>query len=131
MPNPRNLSQNIEDYLEAIYTLKKEKKQVRPKEIASMLGVKLPSVTEMSRKLSDKGFVKYERYGAIELTLKGKNIAKNTYEKHRFLIKFFIRLGVDEKTAARDACLAEHALSGKTISKLKEFANSRSKRRKK
>jgi len=126
-----NLSQNIEDYLEAIYILKKQKKQARTKEIASILGVKLPSVTEMSRKLSDKGLVKYERYGSIELTLKGKKIAKNTYEKHRFLTEFFIRLGVDEKTAARDACLAEHALSRKTISRLKGFANTGLKERKK
>ena len=123
-----NISQNIEDYLEAIYLLKKEKKEVRTKDIASRLGVSMPSVTEMCRKLSGIGLLKYERYGSIELALKGKNTAKNTYEKHRFLTEFFTSLGIDKKMAAKDACRAEHALSRKAISKLKEFVNEKGKK---
>ena len=43
------------------------------------------------------------------------------YEKHKLLADFFMMLGVDEKTAMHDACLAEHTLSRKTISRLRGF----------
>jgi Mn-dependent DtxR family transcriptional regulator len=35
------------------------------------------------------------------------------------LTKLFIRLGVDEETAAADACRIEHYLSGKTFDAIK------------
>ena len=35
---------------------------------------------------------------------------------------FFMQLGVDEKTAAEDACKAEHILSEQTLEKIRERA---------
>ncbi len=115
------LSQSLEDYLEIIYLLKKEKGNVRVKDVALNLNVSLPSVTEMIRKLAKKGFVRYKRYGMIELTISGGVIARNTYRKHKLLAKFFLSLGIDEKTALHDSCLAEHILSKKTLNKIEEF----------
>jgi len=114
-------TKSIEDYLEAIHLLDKEKGEVKVNDIAANLDVKLPSVTQMIRKLSDKGLVSYKSYGPIELTQKGREIAKNVYSRHQLLAEFFISVGVDQKTALKDACLAEHALSKKTIDKLKIF----------
>ena len=116
------LSKSSEDYLEAIYLIKTIKKVVRVKDIASNLGIKLPSVTEAVGKLSEKGFVKYERYGFIELTKKGEVFAKGVYQKHKVLLKFFTKLlGLDKKTALQDACNMEHGLSKKTLIKLMRF----------
>ena len=115
------LSQSLEDYLEMIYLLKKEKGNVRVKDIALRLNVSLPSVTEMIRKLAKKGLVKYKRYGVVELTTKGGIVARNTYRKHKLLVNFFLSLGVDEKTALHDSCLAEHILSKKTLNRIEEF----------
>ena len=115
------LSKSIEDYLKAIYLLKRKKNIVRVTDIASRLGISLPSVTEVIRKLAGKGLVTFERYGPIELTEKGGKIAKRVYGKHKLLAHFFMMLGVDEKTAMHDACLAEHTLSRKTIGRLKNF----------
>jgi len=114
-------SQSLEDYLEIIYLLKKEKGNVRVKDIALRLSISLPSVTEMIRKLAKKRLVKYKRYGLVELTIAGEDIAKKVYTIHRLLTKFFLSIGVDEKTALHDACLAEHVLSKKTLNKINEF----------
>ena len=118
------LSKSLEDYLEIIYLLNIEKNEARVKDIAMRLGVSLPSVTEMVRKLAKKGLVKYERYGIVELTVKGEAMAKNVYKKHEVLTNFFLSIGIDKTTAMHDACLAEHVLSRKTISKINEFIGS-------
>jgi len=115
------LSQSLEDYLEIMYLLKKERGNVRVKDIALRLNVSLPSVTEMIRKLAKRGFVKYKRYGIIEITTTGEAIARNIYKKHKLLTKFFLSLGIDKKTALHDSCLAEHILSKKTLNKIEEF----------
>ena len=75
----------------------------------------------MIRELAKKGLVNFERYGLVELKMKGENIAKNVYTKHKSLTEFFISIGIDEKTALHDACLAEHVLSKKTLNKINEF----------
>jgi len=112
----------LEDYLEAIYLIKKTKKIVKVKDIAIALKIKLPSVTEMIRKLSRKGLVKYEKYGYIELTKKGELLARKIYKKHEILFNFLTKfLGLDKKTALQDACKMEHGLSKKTLNKLIKF----------
>ncbi len=121
------LSQSIEDYIETIYVFEREKGYAKVNDIASNLNVKLPSVTETIRKLAAKNLATYERYGPIKLTQRGKLIAKNIYAKHKLLAKFFILIGVDKKTAFHDACLAEHVLSKKTISKLRFFVKDKEK----
>ena len=42
-------------------------------------------------------------------------IADRIYTRHKTLTEFFIRIGVDEKTAREDACKVEHDLSEKTF----------------
>ena len=63
----------------------------------------------------------YKKYGMIKLTAKGEAMAKNVYKRHKILTSFFLAIGVDRKTAINDACLAEHVLSEKTISKINQF----------
>jgi DtxR family Mn-dependent transcriptional regulator len=120
----QRLSKSLEDYLEMIYMLRLERGEVRVKHMATRLNVSLPSVTEMIRKLAKRDLVKYERYGIIELTVKGRSMAKDVYKKHKLLTRFFLSIGIDKRTAMHDACLAEHVLSRKTISKINEFVRS-------
>jgi len=47
----KGLTPTMEDYLEAMYNLSKEKKAVRVKDIAKKLGVKMPTVTSMLKSL--------------------------------------------------------------------------------
>ena len=57
----------------------------------------------------------------VELTASGEAIARQVSRRHDLLTKFFVSLGVDEKTALHDVCLAEHVLSKKTIEKINEY----------
>ncbi len=115
------LSKSQEDYLEMIYILKSENGIVRTKDIASRFDLSPPSVTETMKKLAEKDLVSYKRYAPIELTVSGENAARSVHEKHKLLADFFMHLGVDRKTALHDACLAEHIMSKKTLSKIREF----------
>ncbi len=121
-------SRGFEDYLEAIYVLSRKKKPVRTKDVAEMLSVKLPSVTEVVQKLALENLVQHLPYGEIVLTDKGKKVGKATWKKHRLILKFLIEiLGVDESTAFNEACLIEHSLSRKTLSKLENLVRNNKK----
>jgi DtxR family Mn-dependent transcriptional regulator len=52
------LTPAMEDYLEAIFNLGKEKRVVRVKDIAKRLGVKMPTVTSMLNTLSKRELAK-------------------------------------------------------------------------
>ena len=66
----------------------------------------------------------YNQNGEGNLTLldPGREIAERIYGRHRLLTHFFMQLGVDEKTAAEDACKAEHILSEQTLEKIRARA---------
>ena len=111
----------IEDYIELIYDLQKNKKRVHTNDIASELNINPASVTEMLQKLSDEGYVNYEKYSGTTLTKKGKELAIKTKKKHNTLTEFLILLGVDKKTAESDACEMEHILHPKTMDTIIKF----------
>ena len=115
-------SPSMEDYLEAIANLGGGKKVVRVNQIGQALDVKMPSVTSALKKLSDEGLVRHEKYGYVELTGKGDEIAKETIRRHKILSRFFAQaLGVDEKTAEEDACKIEHVISVASMERLVKF----------
>jgi len=118
------ITPSMEAYLETIKKLEKEKKVVRVKGIARRLNVKMPSVTEALKNLSDKGLVKYEKYGYIELTRKGNEVAEKMDLRHQVLFSFFTEvLGIEDKCADEDACKIEHVISETTMERLVKFVN--------
>ncbi len=115
------ISASAEDYLEALYLLIKDKDEIGTSDIASFLGVKLPSVTEMMGKLKKKGLVNHEKYGEISLTTRGKEVAKEISNRHEDLVSFLELLGVDNESAQLDACKIEHVVGQNTMQKLRKF----------
>jgi len=116
------LTSSMEDYLEAIWIVELEKKVARVKDIAKHLGVKTSSVANAIKVLSEKQLVHQEPYGYIELTQKGVLRAKEIYETHKTLYKFFHEiLGVDTKVAEKDACEIEHHIHRKTLNRILQF----------
>lgn len=116
------LGARLEEYLEAIYLLCiKDRPRVR--ELARRLNVKPSTVIAYLKKLSEKGYIIYEKGGKIRLTEKGLEIAEKIYEKHRALKEFLIKIGVPEEIAEEDACVMEHYLHPETLEKLREIAN--------
>lgn len=117
-----NLSQSLEDYLEAIYLISTNNKIVRVKDVVARMEVKTASVIGALKKLVTKGFIEHERYGYIELTEPGKKKAIKIYEKHSMLLYFINNiLGVEKTIAEKDACNIEHFISEQTFEKLMDF----------
>ncbi|MCD6081351.1 metal-dependent transcriptional regulator [candidate division WOR-3 bacterium] len=121
----KNMTRSLEDYLEAIWLLSRERKVVRVKDVANRLGVTTSSVVEALHNLQQRGLIIHERYGYIDLTPEGESSGRLIYNKHSLLYEFFTRvLGVSPEVADRDACNIEHYISMETLEKLSEFMKS-------
>ena len=119
----RMTSQSVEDYLETIYELTKDKGYVRTTDISSYLGVQPPSVTEMVQKLDENGFLSYKKYKGVTLTPKGEKLAKSIKKRHTALARFLEILGIDEEIAEKDACRIEHNVHTTTMKRLAKFVD--------
>lgn len=116
------IHQSAEDYLETILILKERRGLVRSIDIANEMQFSKPSISVAMKKLRENGYIEMDRDGYISLTDTGYEIASNIYARHKLLTGFFVSLGVDEKTAAQDACKVEHDLSEQTFEKIREHA---------
>jgi Mn-dependent DtxR family transcriptional regulator len=106
---------SAEDYLETILLLSKKQGYIRAIDIAGEMEFSKPSVSVAMKKLREEDLVLVDDDGFIRLTDKGNDIASNVYKRHSTLYDFLVRLGVDEKTAASDACKLEHIISEQTF----------------
>lgn len=113
------LMESGEMYLETIYVLSLRSDSVRAIDIGEQMGYSKPSVSRALGLLKDDGLVRKDSDGYIKLTEAGEILAKRIYERHSVLSKLFKDLGVDEKTAAEDACRIEHYISDTTFEAIK------------
>lgn len=118
-----NLSASLEDYLEAIFFITKDKSQkARSKDIAEMLKVARPSVTAALQQLAEKNLINYKPYGTVTLTIAGKKEAAKIAEKHDVIKSFFVEvLGVEKNIAQEAACKAEHVFGPSIVNKIIDF----------
>jgi DtxR family Mn-dependent transcriptional regulator len=112
----------MEDYLEAIFDLDKEKRVVRVKDIAKKMNVKMPTVSSMLKTLNERGLVNYEKYEYVEMTRNGAKVGKEMRRRHGILLKFLTEiLKIDFDVANEEACKMEHALGLETLASLTDF----------
>lgn len=110
------LSESLEDYLETIYLLIRDRKVARVKEIAKARGVRMASVTTAMHRLSEMGLINYNQREFIELTTEGEEMARRTMARHDLLVRFFTEvLHVSVERAEIDACAVEHYLSDESV----------------
>ena len=112
---------SVEDYLKVIYILSK-KKAVHGVDIAGELRVSRPTVSVALKALAEEGYIFVDDAYEVHLTVKGRRIAEDIYERHDTFRHLLMSLGVDEKTAAADACEMEHAVSPASYEALKMLA---------
>ncbi|MCP4376391.1 MAG: metal-dependent transcriptional regulator [bacterium] len=118
------LSDSLEDYMEAIFHIEVKKNAARAKDIAERLQVSNSSVTGALRLLSEKGLVNYAPYDIITLTPRGREVAQRVVWKHKTLLNFFVNvLGVDQAEAEETACKMEHGVSKHVLERLKELTD--------
>jgi len=119
------LSNSMEDYLEAISTLKQKKDYVRVKDIAKEMKVRMPSVTGALKALADRNLVRHEKYEYVELTEDGIKIADEIKRRHNLISKFLTHiLKIDPEIAEKDACKIEHSVSPITVERLIKLVES-------
>ena len=115
------LGKSREDYLEAMYILKRQKGYVRNFLLCNYLNYSKASVSVAIRGLVAEGYVIKDEHGYVELTAEGKKIAKKVYARHLLLEEFLELIGVSPETANHDACRMEHTISEESYKKIQEL----------
>ncbi len=117
-----SLTASQEMYLKTIYLICEEQKVARVKDIASNLDVSMSSVNGGIKSLVARGLCEHNRYGYVDLSEEGPQIAEDLVERHRVLT-LFLRdvLGVSEQVALDDACEMEHVVSPETVRRVIRF----------
>ena len=113
-----------EDYLETILVLQKKLGMVRSVDVARHMEVSKPSVSHAVTTLKEGGFLTMDEDFFLHLTDLGREVAEQTYEKHRFFTDLLTEAGVDPESAERDACRMEHVISQKSFEHLRDAYNS-------
>lgn len=114
------LQESGEMYLETIYILLGQKQHVRAVDVGEYMGFSKPSVSRALSLLKNGGYVTTDTDGCLLLTQSGTDVAKKIYERHQILTKVLVALGVDEETAAHDACKIEHDISDRSFEAIKK-----------
>ena len=118
------LQESGEMYLETIYILSMRSGAVRSLDVAEYMNFSKPSVSRAVALLKGGGYITVDADGFIVLTNAGRAVAEKIYERHTLLSSFLVRLGVDEKTAAEDACKMEHVISDESFAAIKDHVKS-------
>ena len=108
-----------EMYLETIHVLLRKNGAVRSVDISEHMGYSKPSISRAVGLLKSGGYILVDKDGYITLTEAGQQVAEKIYERHTILSRLLIALGVDEETAAEDACRLEHAISDESFEAIK------------
>ncbi|HHU05850.1 MAG TPA: metal-dependent transcriptional regulator [Clostridiales bacterium] len=116
------IQESAENYLETILILQQKNANVRSIDIANELQFSKASISVAMKRLRENGYIEMDELGLITLTDKGYKIAKNMYDRHKVITGWLVSIGVDEKTAAEDACRIEHVISQETFDRIKSFA---------
>ena len=109
------IHKSAEDYLESILVLKERLGIVRSIDIVRELEYSKPSVSIAMKRLRENGYVEMTPEGFISLLPPGEEIAKRIYHRHQIITRLLIQRGVEEETAAADACKIEHDISEETF----------------
>ena len=119
------MTHSEENYLKTIYHLSGiEGESVSTNAIAAQMETQPSSVTDMVKRLSEKGLVQYKRYKGVWLSPEGKKKALSIIRKHRLWEVFLAEeLGFSWDEVHEVAEQLEHIKSEKLINKLDEMLN--------
>lgn len=85
------ISLTEENYLKALFSLTDKEEAVSVNELSKHLGIKMPTVTSMMKKLAEKNLVHYESYKPLRLTEEGRKQAGLIVRKHRLTEMFLVQ----------------------------------------
>lgn len=118
-----HLSQAEENYLKAIQKLSdSDLSKISTNDIANMMNIAAPSVSDMLKKLAAKKMISYEKYYGVKLTKIGESIAYNLVRKHRLWEVFLtqkLNFAWDEVHDIAEQL--EHIKSDELINRLEKY----------
>jgi len=85
-------TQTNENYLKAIYFLSQENIDVSITELSKKMEVSKPTVNNMVKKMQGRGWLYYEKYKPIKLTVKGKILGALIVRRHRLTEMFLSQI---------------------------------------
>jgi len=107
----RQLSSTMENYLECVFRIEKEKHFARVRDIADALNVANSTATAALNTLREKGLINYAPYQPVTLTSLGRRTARQIVLRHRTMRDFLENvLDMDRERADSIGCQMEHAL---------------------
>lgn len=113
-----------EDYLGIIFKHKDENEEIKAAVIAELMNISGAAVTDMIKKLSRDGHIKYAPYKGIKLTPKGEEYARNMVRRHRIWEVFLYKeIGMPWEKVHEEAHRLEHSSSDELIDRLEEIMN--------
>jgi DtxR family manganese transport transcriptional regulator len=111
----------VEDYVELIADLIKDRGEARQVDIAQRLGVAQPTVAKMLKRLAAEGLIQQRPYRGVFLSEEGLRLADKSRERHRIVENFLCALVISPETARVDAEGIEHHVSLETLAAFKTF----------
>ena len=115
------LQESGEMYLETVLVLSDRMPHVRSIDVCEEMGYSKPSVSRAMSMLRNNGYVIMDDNGYLHLTESGMEVATKIYDRHNTLSAFLTSIGVEETTAADDACRIEHVISDDTMAAIKAY----------
>lgn len=114
------LSASMQNYLKAIWSLSEwSNRPVTTSLIAERMGVRLSSVSDAVRKMTEQGLVSHSPYSSVELTQRGKELALQMVRRHRLIETFLVDvLDYSQDEVHEEAEHLEHAVSDKLINRI-------------
>jgi DtxR family manganese transport transcriptional regulator len=104
-----------QDYVEMIAELISKTGEARLIDLARGLGVTHVTASRTLQRLQRQGLVTTQPYRSIHLTAPGRNLAKESRDRHEVVVRFLISLGVPSTVAELDAEGIEHHVSRETL----------------
>ena len=120
---PLNRSESTEDHLERIQELIEQKGYARVADLAASLRLSTSAVSNMVRRLAQRGYVNYERYRGFTLTASGRQVARHVKARHNTLTDFLEIVGLDSETVDREVEDIEHHLRPETLAILSKLVS--------
>ena len=112
-----------ENYLKVIHRLSETTSEdISTNAVAELMQTKAASVTDMLRKLADKGWVNYQKYQGVRLSPVGEKIALSIVRKHRLWEVFLVdKMGFNWDEVHEIAEQLEHIESDELVQKLDAY----------
>jgi DtxR family Mn-dependent transcriptional regulator len=110
------ITEPVEDFLKAIFTLQQQGERVSTNDLAEALGRTQPTVTDMAQRLMSAGLIDYQKYKGVMLTTSGQEIALKVLRRHRLIELYLVReLGYALHEVHDEAENLEHAVSDRFV----------------